>query len=70
MFSQLLVNNKNIFIYTEKELIKIEKIYNKIIISNNSNLKSKIDNLKLKINELKNYTSIIDEEFETLLNIL
>jgi hypothetical protein len=70
MYSQLLLNNKNILKYSEKEIIKIKEVYNNIDFNENQNFQIKLDLFKTGLNEIEFYIHTINNNFETFLNIL
>ena len=70
MFSQLLLNNKDLFKYTEKEITEIKNIFDNIDFSENENLQAKVDIFKVKINEVIFYNNVINNNFDNFLEIL
>ena len=70
MYSQLLENSKNIFIYTEKKLNEIIKIYSKINFSKDKIKQNKIDYFLYQTKKYNYYIEEINNNFNTFLNIL
>ena len=71
MFSQLLLNNKSIFINLEKDISNIEDIYWKIDLNPEQiELKLKLNTFKEKLKQAKFYVYTLNNNFDTFLEIL
>ncbi|MDQ7022157.1 MAG: DUF4012 domain-containing protein [Candidatus Gracilibacteria bacterium] len=70
MYSQLLENSKDIFIYSENEINDIIKIYEKINFSDNILLRKKSDYFIEEGKKISYYLNNINNNFDTFLSIL